>query len=327
MKVVQLGLGAIGLSMTRLLARHGGLTLTGAVDPAHGGKSLSQLAGLPDGLGITVAASLDDMGADADVAVLATTSRMENIVPQLLPLVERGLSVVSTCEELVYPWNSHPELAGEIDAAAKKAGVAILSSGVNPGFLMDFLPLIISRITTGVTSVAVERIQDAAPRRAAFQQKIGAGLTLEQFEKKVTDGNFGHAGLPTSIDLLADGLGWELDDLEETVAPVLAERDIDYTGGTLRAGDVAGIHQEAVGFVSGQEVLTLTFQAAVGEPESFDRIEIDGEVPLMAVFPGGVPGDAATGAIIVNAIPLVMSLPPGLRTMADLWPVALQGQR
>ena len=325
MHVVQLGLGAIGLSMTRLLAGQGGLTLTGAVDPAHGGKSLSQMAGLEDDLGITVAASLEAAGARADVAVLATTSRMESITPQVLSLVGEGLCVVSTCEELVYPWNSHPELAGEIDAAAIKAGVAVLSSGVNPGFLMDFLPLIISRMTTGVTSVAVERIQDAAPRRAAFQQKIGAGLTQAEFEKKVTDGNFGHAGLLASLELLADGLGWELEDLEETIAPVLAERDIDYSGGALRVGDVAGLHQEAVGFLGGKEVLTLTFQAAVGEPESFDRIEIDGAVPLMAVFPGGVPGDAATGAIIVNAIPLVKRLPPGLRTMADLWPAVEHG--
>ena len=165
-KVIQLGLGDIGLSITKLLAGSGSHTIAGAIDPAHAGKSLSQMAALKDDLGIAVANSLDDLDVSADVAVLTTTSQMESIVPQVLALVEQGMAVVSTCEELVYPWHSHPELARQIDDSATQAGVAVLSNGVNPGFLMDFLPLMISRITTGVTSVAVERIQDATPRRA-----------------------------------------------------------------------------------------------------------------------------------------------------------------
>lgn len=318
-KVLQLGLGAIGRSISKLLADRAELTILGAIDPAYAGESLAALAGLQAATDVTVAGSLGEFSGAADVAILTTTSRMEDITPQVLALIKRGLPVVSTCEELVYPWATYGELAEQIDRAAKAAGVAVLSTGVNPGFLMDFLPIIISRMVGYVASVTVERIQDAHPRREAFQRKIGAGLTVDQFEAKVAIGNFGHAGLTASVHLLAAGLGWDLDGVEETIVPVLAKEKVTTEFLSIAAGDVAGVHQEGIGSRDGREVVRLIFQASVGEPESYDRIRLDGDAPLTVLFPDGVPGDTATGSITVNAVPLVMNMPPGFRTMADLW--------
>ncbi len=315
-KVIQLGLGFIGQGIFDILTERDGFQVVAAVDPDPAKADV-----LP---GIKAVLSLAEALAKgtADVAVLTTTSRMDTITPQILELLENGLHVVSTCEELVYPWDTAPKLAASIDQAARDSGLAVLSTGVNPGFLMDFLPIAVSRIARKVDSVLVERYQNAMPRREAFQRKIGAGLTVDEFWERVKVGNFGHAGLTASVQLLAAGLGMDLDTAGETIEPVIAEQAMTTDFLSIKAGDVAGVYQVGVGNRDGKELIRLVFRAAVGEPESFDRISLTGTPDLVSVFPSGVPGDVATGAITVNAIPPVMSLKPGLRTMVDLWPTA-----
>lgn len=323
-RVLQIGLGYIGLAVTQILAEREGYELVDAADinPALAGSDLGQLAGLPGGRGIPVSGSISEALSitRADVALLTTSSRMEEIAPQVLELVGHGLPVVSTCEELVYPWRSHSDLAERIDRAARERGSAVLSTGVNPGFLMDFLPLVLTRIARRVDAVAVERVQDAGTRREALQRKVGAGLTVAQFNEKVAASGFGHAGLTASVDLLAAGLGWKLDDVTEIIAPVVAKTPQSTEFVTIEPGQVSGVYQVGRGIMGSEEVITLTFRAAVGEPEPYDRVRIEGSPTLESTFSGGVPGDVASGAITVNAIPLVMQSPPGLRTMADLWP-------
>ena len=320
MRVMQIGLGAIGQSICRLLSRGNDLMLAGAADPQYAGRSLADLASLDTDPDITIADSIAGLALEADAAVLATASSMEAILPQVLALVERGWPVVSTCEELVYPWTTHLALAEQIDTAANRHGVAVFATGVNPGFMMDFFPVVVARLTSRVDRVTVERIQDAGPRRAAFQRKIGIGLTLDQFAARQEESGFGHAGLAASAHLLAAGLGLTLDSVEETIAPVTARSEQKSWDGVIAAGQVAGVLQECRGHAGGREVIHLIFRAALGEPESYDRVRVEGPEPLTVRFEGGVPGDSATAAIIVNALPLVWALPPGLRTMADLWP-------
>lgn len=328
-RVIQIGLGYIGLAVTQILAERKGYKLVAAVDinPDLIGRDLGELAGISGRLGVSVSGSVSEAlsATRSDVAVLTTTSRMEGITPQVLELAGHGLRVVSTCEELVYPWRTHPELARQIDNAARDKGATVLSTGVNPGFLMDFLPMVLTRIARRVDAVRVERVQDAGTRREAFQRKVGAGLSVKQFDQRVAAGSaswrISHAGLTASVELLVVGLGWQLEEVTETIEPVIARSSqrTDHVG--IEAGQVAGVNQASRGMRGGQEAITLNFRAAVGEPESFDRIRIEGEPALESTFPAGVPGDVATGAVTVSAIPLVMQSKPGLRTMADLWPV------
>jgi 4-hydroxy-tetrahydrodipicolinate reductase len=321
---MQIGLGYIGLAVAQIVAERREYSLVAAVDinPEMAGKNLDQLAGSPKGAKIKVSGSLKEAiaSSDVDVAILTTSSTMKDITPQVLELVEAGIPVVSTCEELVYPWRTDRALAEKIDAASTAAGVAVLSTGVNPGFLMDFLPIVVSRITRRVDKVSVDRVQNAGTRREAFQRKVGAGLTVEEFESRVAAGNFGHAGLEASVDLLASGLGWELDNVTESIEPVIADQPHQTDFITIVPGQVTGVYQVGRGFMNGTELITLTFRAAVGEPESFDHIRLEGIPDLESVFPTGVPGDVATGAITAGVIPLVLKLKPGLHTMADLWP-------
>ncbi len=321
-RVIQYGMGPIGVKMVEYLARRPACEIVGAVDidPAKIGRDVGEMAGLAAPLGVKVSGSSAELlrQTQADAVVLTTSSSLAMIKPQILEIVSHGKNVVSSCEELMYPWLTQPELAGEIDEAAKRNGVSVLATGVNPGFLMDFLPLAMTGICVDVSKVTVERIQDAQFRRIPFQKKIGAGLTLAEFEARAQKGVLRHVGLTESLHLIASGLGWKLDKTEDILAPVVAERRITTPGLTVDAGQATGVSQIGRGFMKGQEVISLIFRAAIGEPSPHERITIDGTPKIELRIEGGVNGDVATCAIITNAVPVVVDAPPGLRTMADV---------
>ena len=233
-------------------------------------------------------------------------------------MAKAGLSIVSTCEELAFPWTTCPETSERIDRLCRDNGVACVGTGVNPGFLMDFLPTVMTAVCQKVERVKVSRIQNASVRRVPFQQKIGAGLTLDQFQDKVSQGTLRHVGLTESMQMIAHRLGWKLDETTESLEPVIAEREITEGYTPIAKGQACGVEQIGRAFVNGSEVITLAFRAAVGESESFDRIEITGEPSLVSTIQGGVNGDTATCAIAVNAIRSILESSPGLRTMVDM---------
>jgi 4-hydroxy-tetrahydrodipicolinate reductase len=221
--------------------------------------------------------------------------------------------VVSTCEELSFPWQRHPELAKQLDAEAKAGGATILGTGINPGFLMDTLAVVLSGVCQRVERVRLGRIVDVSKRREQLQRKVGVGLRPDEFTERVASGRFGHVGLKESCWLLAEGFGWQLDALEETIEPVLGE------------GSALGIRQVARGTLGDREVIEAVVEMSTIADRPRDEIEIDGVPPLRMTIEGGVQGDSATAAIIVNAVPRVVAHGPGLITMLDLPPIAGPG--
>lgn len=336
-RIVQIGLGPIGQRVVQYATERKGLKVVAAVDldPAKVGKDLGEVCGMDKPLRVRVVGSLAEAVRKSrpDVALLCTTSSLEKAAPQILEIVSRGLHVVSTCEELSFPWKTAPALSRRLDAAARKKKVGVLGTGVNPGFLMDFLPLAMTGVCQRVDSIQVTRTQDASIRRVPFQQKIGAGLTLAEFEAKRLAGTLRHVGLTESMGMIASRLGWRLTRTEDVLSPIVARTEITTGYKPIHAGMAAGVQQIGRGWVAqggqadhrGQggerEVITLLFRAAVGEPGPADTVEIAGDPSFKSTIPGGVNGDVATCAITVNAIGAILSAAPGLRTMADIAPV------
>jgi 4-hydroxy-tetrahydrodipicolinate reductase len=322
-KVLQVGLGPLGQKMTRFLAqRPGAFEIVGAVDidPDKTGKDLGDIAELGEQLGVTVS---DKVGktiknAKPQAAILTTVSDMQRIEPQIEAIVERGIPVVSTCEELSFPWEANPKIARRIDKLAKKHDVAVLGTGINPGFLMDFLPTTLTGVCQRVDAVKVWRVQDAQHRRIPFQKKIGAGLTLDAFEAKRQTGTLRHVGLAESVAMIAHRMGWQLDNVVDELSPVVAEHEIVTNAMTIPAGDAMGVKQIGRGFVDGEERITLTFIAAVGQANPRDTVEILGEPNLLSTIDGGVNGDIATCAITINAVKQILRANAGLVTMTDI---------
>ncbi len=321
-KVVQYGMGPIGVGMVRCLAERADVEIVGAVDvdPEKTGKGLSSLTSTPglDGIEVTDQASEMLRRTRPDVAIVTTTSAIEPVAGQIAHILEAGVNIVSTCEELVYPWFHNAGLAKEIDELARTNGATVLSTGVNPGFLMDTWPVLMSGLCQEVRHVHAKRFQDASNRRGPFQKKIGAGKTREEFQTLVDEGTIRHVGVGESIAMIAAGLGWKLDDIEETIEPVLAEAQISTEFVDVEPGQAAGVLQVGRGLKDGKEIIKLEFQAAVGQAQPFDSVTLTGKPDLRIVIEGGTHGDIATTAIVVNAIPKVVAASPGLVTMKDL---------
>ena len=308
-------MGPIGRRMVQEIDRRRGFQLVAAVDidPGITGRDAADLAGLSP-CGVPVAGSLDDVQTDADVACVTTTSSLRTAAPTIAACCERGLGVVSTCEELSFPWQTQRSTAHELDAAARRAGVAVLGTGVNPGFVMDLLPLVATGACSRVDRVRVERYQDAGRRRLPFQQKVGAGLTREEFDEKARDGLVRHVGLTESMHMIAHRMGWSVDRTADGVEPVIAD------------GAVTGVHQVGRAWCRGRLVIELVFHAEVGYADPADRIIVDGDPPLRVVIPGGFHGDLATSAVVANCMPRVLDATPGLRTMIDITPLSWYGE-
>ena len=322
---VHVGIGPLGQKVLRYAVERGCFNIVGAVDsdPEKAGKDLGQLCGI-EPLGITIRDNLADAikGQSVDVALVTTVSSIVALESQVAEIANAKLNIVSTCEELFYPWKTNPEVAKRIDEICRSNGVACVGTGVNPGYLMDLLPTVLSGLCQNVSKVEVWRVQDASVRRVPFQQKIGAGLTLEQFEAKRKAGTLRHVGLPESVDFIAERLGFKLDKSTESLEPVIAESQIDTGYKPIAKGMTCGVHQVGRGFVGDEEVITLNFRAAVGEPESYDQVHIDGEPEIKSRIAGGVNGDIATCAITLNAVRSILQSGPGLKTMAQIPPIA-----
>ena len=266
------------------------------------------MAGLPRRLGIKVSADAAKAlkSSKPDVVVLCTSSSIKKVLPQIETILKSKTPIVSTTEELAYPGYTHIRQARQIDTWAKKAKVAVLSTGVNPGFVMDALPIALTAVCARVDRVVVNRIQDARIRRLPFQQKIGAGLTTEQFQKQVADGSVRHVGFTESIAMIADALGWTLDRITDQVEPKLASVTTSSEFLAVDPGYVSGIIQDGIGYRKGEPAIRLHMEAYLGAPETYDSIEIDGSPRLHVRVAGGIHGDIATTSIVINSIPKVL---------------------
>ena len=320
-RVIQYGLGPIGCAVARHVVERAGLELVGGVDidPAKVGKDVGEVIGLGRPLGIPVDATLGQFLArtKADVALHTTSSHFDLFQDQILEILQAGLDVVSTSEELSFPWLAHSKEADDIDRVARKAGKTVLGTGVNPGFLMDSLPLSLTAICQRVDRLDVTRRMNASSRRGPFQAKIGSGMTVEAFTAKMGEGRMGHVGLPESMGMVFHTLGKRLARYESSVEPVLAERLVKTDYFEVKAGQVRGLKQVARGHTDRGEFMTLTFIAALDEDAEGDVIQITGR-PNLEVKLKGTNGDIATVAITVNAIRRVKEAAPGLVTMCDL---------
>lgn len=322
--MVLYGLGTIGSSIAKFLLKKEGIEIVGAIDVAKDkvGKDLGEVLQIGKHVGVIVSDDYKKVfsKACANIVIHATSSHVKDVYPQIAPLAEYGVNVISTCEELTYPFIAEPELAKKLEILGIKYGVTFLGTGINPGFLMDTLVIMLTGCCQKVNQIKVERVMNAAKRRVPFQRKVGAGLSVSEFEKKIEEKAItGHIGLEQSIGMIASALCWKLDKIDvDPVKPVIAKENVSSKAIKVKKGDVAGLRQQARGIMKLKDVIMLDFQAYIGAKEEYDSIIIDGVPPIRQKITPCVHGDLATVAVIVNSIPKVMNAAPGLATMKDL---------
>jgi 4-hydroxy-tetrahydrodipicolinate reductase len=323
-RVGVIGLGKLGLLFVERLARRSDMELVGVVDisPAKVGLALDEVAERHTGFDLIVQDSLQAI-ASADVALVATASRLHAASGMIEELSALGLNVVSTCEELAYPWRQFPDESRRLDEIARSHGVSVIGCGSNPGFLMDLLPVVFAFGCERVDSISIERALDMRPHRRERLTRFGLGLTREEFEA-LEDPPTGHVGFTESIDCVADALGWDLDRrVESQVRPAIFASEPRFGEHvTLDPGTVAVIEHSACGYREGDKAIWLTsyfgFHAdedpifhgdvyTIGATDHPIRIEV---APSWSPFTG-------TPSVVVNMVGPIRAAEPGLRCVTD----------
>ena len=313
--VAQYGIGPIGAEIARLLLTKSWIKVVGAIDidPNKIGRDLGEVIGLGRNTGVLVTPQLE---GKPDVVCHSTGSRLREVSGQLKELLARGCHVVSTCEELSFPLDV--EVREELMHVARANNVTLLGTGVNPGFVMDKLPLTLTSVCQDVKSVEIIRIQNASTRREPLQRKVGAGMTVDEFRAAVDAGKIKHMGLRESLMMVGNGLGVEFDHVtDEAIEPILAEREVVTQYLKVAPGQVAGVHQTIEGM--GRINVSLELRMYVGaEAVAADRVIIRGVPDVEMTIKDGVHGDRATAAMVVNSIPRIVQARPGVLTMDDI---------
>ncbi|MBT6447274.1 MAG: hypothetical protein HOK38_00865 [Flavobacteriaceae bacterium] len=321
-KVIQIGFGPLGVQTAKFIAKKSTIKTVAVVDndPDLYNKNINDFSSDLDNkicISNSVNEALKNINEKPDVAIITTVSSLKEIYNQINEVVKHNINIISTCEELSYPWKTDPALSKKLNDLCKLNNVACLGTGVNPGFLMDYLPSVLSTVCKEINKIKIYRVQDASFRRIPFQKKIGAGLDLSEFKNKELEGTLRHVGLTESLHLLAKSLNFDIDNVTETLNPVICKSDLNGSI-NIKKGCARGVEQIAYGYLNSEVVIEMQFKAAVGESRSFDRIEVDGIPSFVSEIEGGINGDIATCSIAINSIKSIMKASPGLHTMADI---------
>lgn len=328
-KVALWGFGAMGSGIAKVLLGKKGVDIVGVCDihPARVGTSIFDLLGV-DKNGredVLVNPKIEEVvhGGNCDICVIATDSFTKKAFPKIKYVVEQGVNVVSTAEEMSYPKAQEPELAAEMDKLAKEHGVSILGTGINPGLMMDLLAICLSGCMTDVQKVTCRRVNSLSPFGPAVMEEQGVGLTVEAFEKGVNDGSLaGHVGFAESVGMISEALGWKVEKFEQQMKPIVTSVDRKSPYGFAKAGDVAGVNMTGQGWVEGEVKIDMIHPQQI-EPEmegthTGDYIVLNGTPEVNMSIRPEVDGGIGTIAMVVNMIPHVINARPGLKTMLDL---------
>lgn len=317
-KYISYGLGTIGLEILKTLLLKKNFKLVGAVDIKDEflNKDIGDLIGEKK-LNIRVKKNIEEFDK-CDIVIHSTQSRIKDTFPQFIKILKSGYNVISTCEELFFPFYFHKNESIELDKIAKENGVRLLGVGINPGFILDTLPTFISTLSIKPTKIIAERVLDAGKRRKQLQMKVGAGMSKEEFESLKFNNKIGHVGLLESLFYIFDALKLNIKEFKEELEPLIAENDIETKYLKIKKGFVRGQYQKVTGISTDDFIIEIKLIMAIGEKESYDKLKIEGYPDLEFEIKGGVQGDLGTAAVVANYIPLLLESEPGLHITSDL---------
>lgn len=335
-RVLQWGLGAMGSGMARLMLEKAGLKIVAVVDgrPDYVGKDLGNVLGIGKEVGVIVSNTPEDVlnKEDVDIVILATTSWTKEQMPDLKKIISAGFNCISIAEEMSDPEAQNPELSKQIDELAKKHGVSVLGTGVNPGFVLDLLVVTLSGGNHTVERIEASRVNDLSPYGPTVMKTQGVGTTPEEFRAGVADGSIvGHVGFPESIHMISQALGLGVDRIEESREPIISKVYRETPHVKVEPGMVAGCAHIGVGYRGEKEVVKLIHPQQIHphleNQDTGDYINIFGKPEIHMAIKPEIAGGVATMGIAVNMIPHVVAASPGLKRMIDLpVPAALMGE-
>ncbi|MBN2557902.1 MAG: NADP-binding protein [Clostridia bacterium] len=321
------GFGAMGAGMAGMLGKKTGVDIAAVCDihPDRIGKSVGEVLGMDRWTDVIVESDIEKAlsGKNIDLCLLATDSFTKGAYPKLKILMEKGINVITTAEEMAYPKAQQPKLAHEIDEIARANGVTVLGTGINPGLIMDLLVICLTGCMEEVTHIEARRVNSLSPFGITVMEEQGVGITEDEFNKRVLQKSMaGHVGFSESINMIADAIGWKLERFEQQMKPILTTIDRKSPYGFAAAGNLAGINMTGQGYINGEVKIDMIHPQQI-EPEmegthTGDYITLKGSPPVNMAITPEVDGGIGTIAMCVNMIPHVINANAGLKTMIDL---------
>ena len=322
LKIVQYGLDPLGCAILRNLGGNPDLDVVGAIDPQMAGshRSISQATQISGFEEAPVFGSFEDLPPSSrpDAIFHTAGNGIKDTLEQLKPVCENGASVVTSCDEMLFPWHRAPELASEIDAICRRKDVRVVGAGTGPGAAFNHLPISLAGLTGNIRSVSVECVSKANDRRPAVQDRIGYGLDPETFREGWANGELGITGFHESLLIVAHAIGWPIPALDQWCEPILAERELKLPEITVKAGQVSGLYQMIRATVPTGESIQFELKLMPETEEPRDKIHIMGDPPVEASLPGTIQGDAANAWTLIKTLPRLRQLTPGVKLMTDL---------
>ncbi|MCL5267252.1 MAG: hypothetical protein M1469_04000 [Bacteroidetes bacterium] len=321
-KVIQFGLGQIGISMVRTLLKHDErFEVVGCIDsaPDKVRKDIGEFLEPKSIYNLAVVDSIDSLKRRrADIVIHSAVSFLPEAAEQIRSLVEKGYNIITTAEEMFFLRQRDSKLFRSLDNLAKRRHVRVLATGVNPGFVMDSLILMFTAPCLSISTIRAERMVNLSHRRLALQRKLGVGLTAQEFLEQVENGRFGHIGLTDSAEFVSHYLGIKYDNIRSSIQPVVADHDYHGDEVFVAMNHVLGVRQEVVVEKGSQAVLSLRLTMRIDASIEYDAVFVDGDPPVNVVINNGIMGDTATVGLVLNQIENLLETAPGFHDMADM---------
>jgi 4-hydroxy-tetrahydrodipicolinate reductase len=326
-KIAIWGFGAMGAGMAKMLYKKIGVDIVGVCDlhPKRVGKSVAELLDIDKWQDVIIKEDIEEVldASKADLCLLATDSFTSGAFEKLKLIMEKGINVITTAEEMAYPKAQQPELAKELDQIAKANGVTVLGTGINPGLIMDLLVVCLTGCMETVEHIEAKRVNSLSPFGETVMEEQGVGITEEEFNRRVAVNDLaGHVGFSESINMIAHAIGWKVEKFEQQMKPILTTVDRKSPYGFAAAGNLAGINMTGQGYIDGEVKIDMIHPQQI-EPEmegtyTGDYITLQGNPPVNMAITPEVDGGIGTIAMCVNMIPHVINAKAGLKTMIDL---------
>jgi hypothetical protein len=340
-RVVQWSTGNVGRLALRAIIEHPELELVGLLvhSDKKAGRDAGELAGT-EPVGVRATTDADTvlaLGADC-VSYMATGDlRPDEAVADICRILESGTNVVSTSVvALVFPPSAPRRYTEPLEAACERGGTSCFTSGIDPGFANDLIPLMLSGFSKRVDSMRVMEIlnYDTYDQPEVLFETMGFGTPLEHTPLLLAPGVLTLAW-GGALHAMAAGLGVAIDDIRETYEKWAAIETFTVPSGTIEQGTMAGLRFEVQGIVGGEprivvEHVTRMHDAAApawpqpsGQGSYRVLLEGDPEIKVELEFVGEG-GDHNAGGLlmtamrVLNAIPAVCDAPPGLLSPLDL---------
>lgn len=336
MRVIQWSSGNLGKGVIRSVAERADMELAGlyVYAPEKSGLDAGEIAGI-GALGVPASQDIEAMlTIDADVVIhtplpsLVYGDDPDADIDTICRLLASGKNVITTVGYL-YPAVHGPELVSRLEDACRKGGTTFHSTGLNPGWLGDLLPLTMSALSRRIDQVYVREITNFEfyPSPEIMFGMMGFGKTDEEFALTASRHQHWLTGLfRENIQMIADGLGLVLDDITDSRELAYAPTDLNPAAGPMSKGTIAGQHWQWKGIVNDRDIIVhetvwrMHESVAPSWPTGDNTVTLEGEPRMQIDFAHSWVDDGllATGMHALNAVPYVLAAGPGIRTLLDL---------